>query len=246
MISVMWSRKTEPLCERLVGYDRFVGVQAYQQLGELYRALRLYINCFQLCMKLQGKYYDGRKVRLVYDPAKTPLQRLLLSEVLPASRGHEWKEMVQALDPVRLFEQVKDLQQALFIHSTSALSHSKEVAVVLYNNSLLKSVRQDLLRLTFLPQRWFASRTRTLVNCLQRVHCWSGIGHATIRSRRSGNSLPPGSWPIRSAPVERSCGNYNVCFLIATSRRICAPCSEGCARSERDCEPQWSCSGSRT
>ncbi len=123
-------QKNGDIVRQVVGYDRFVGVQACQQLGELYRGLRLYVNCFQPSMKLQGKHSDGRKVRLVYDGAKTPLQRLLLSEALPASRQHEWKEMAQALDPVRLFEQVKELQQALFIHATSASPRFEETAVV--------------------------------------------------------------------------------------------------------------------
>ena len=35
----------ERLCERLVGYDRLVGEHTYRQLTELYRALRLYVNC---------------------------------------------------------------------------------------------------------------------------------------------------------------------------------------------------------
>ena len=30
------------------------------------------------------------------------------------------------------------------------------------------------------------------------------------------------------------------------ANRICAHCSEGFARSERDCKPRWSCSGRRT
>ena len=43
-----------------------------RQLTELYRALRLYVNCFQPSMKLLSKQRDGKKVRCVYDPAKTP------------------------------------------------------------------------------------------------------------------------------------------------------------------------------
>ncbi len=60
-----------------VGYDRLVGEHAYRQLTELYRALRLYVNCFQPSMKLLSKQREGKQVRCVYDPAKTPLQRLL-------------------------------------------------------------------------------------------------------------------------------------------------------------------------
>jgi hypothetical protein len=86
-ISVLWSKRMARLCERLVGYDRLVGEHAYRQLTELYRALRLYINCFRPSMKLLAKQRDGKKVRCVYDPAKTPLQRLLLSGVLPGQQA---------------------------------------------------------------------------------------------------------------------------------------------------------------
>jgi hypothetical protein len=88
----------ERLCERLVGYDRFIGEHAYRQLTELYRALRLYVNCFQPSLKLQSKQREGKKVRYVYDPAKTPLQRLLLSGVLPTQKQQELIEAAQALE----------------------------------------------------------------------------------------------------------------------------------------------------
>jgi hypothetical protein len=42
------------------------------------------------------------------------VSRLLLSGVLPAHKQHELLEVAQALDPIRLFEQVKQLQQAIF------------------------------------------------------------------------------------------------------------------------------------
>jgi hypothetical protein len=65
-------------------------------------------------MKLLSKQRDGKKVRCVYDPAKTPLQRLLLSGVLPAQKQQELIEVAQALDPIRLFHQGEGLQQAVF------------------------------------------------------------------------------------------------------------------------------------
>ncbi|MFL5652991.1 MAG: hypothetical protein ACJ8CB_02260 [Ktedonobacteraceae bacterium] len=75
-------QKNGAIVRQVVGYDRFVGARAYRQLTELYRVLRLYVNCFQPSMKLQSKQREGKKVRCVYDSAKTPLQRLLLSGVL--------------------------------------------------------------------------------------------------------------------------------------------------------------------
>jgi hypothetical protein len=72
------------------------------------------VNCFQPSMKLLSKQREGKKVRYVYDPAKTPLQRLLQSGVLPAQKQQELLEVAHALDPIRLFEQLKQLQQAVF------------------------------------------------------------------------------------------------------------------------------------
>src|SRR5712691_3035309 len=77
-------QKNGEIVRQVVGYDRLVGEQAYRQLTELYRALRLYVNCFQPSMKLLSKQRDGKKVQCVFDSAKTPLQRLFLSSVLPA------------------------------------------------------------------------------------------------------------------------------------------------------------------
>jgi len=107
-------QKNGAIVRQVVGHDRLVGEHAYRQLTELYRALRLYVNCFQPSMKLLSKQREGKKVRSVYDPAKTPLQRLLQSGVLPAEMQQELLEVAHALDPIRLFQQVEHLQQAIF------------------------------------------------------------------------------------------------------------------------------------
>ncbi len=107
-------QKNGAIVRQVVGYDRLVGEHAYRQLTELYRALRLYVNCFQPSLKLLSKERDGKKVRCVYDPAKTPLQHLILSEVLTAQGQQELLEVAHALDPIRLFQQVEQLQQAVF------------------------------------------------------------------------------------------------------------------------------------
>src|SRR5947209_11412572 len=94
-------QKNGAIVRQVVGYDRLVGEQASRQLTELYRALRLYVNCFQPSMKLR----EGKKVRYVYDSAKTPLQRLLLSGILPVEMRQELTEVARALDPIRLLHQ---------------------------------------------------------------------------------------------------------------------------------------------
>ena len=107
-------QKNGAIVRQVLGYDRLVGEQAYRQLTELYRALRLYVNCFQPSMKLLAKQRAGKKVRYVYDPAKTPLQRLLQSGVLTVEIQQELTEVVQALDPIRLLHQLEQVQQAVF------------------------------------------------------------------------------------------------------------------------------------
>jgi hypothetical protein len=107
-------QKNGAIVRQAVGYDRLVGDQAYRQLTELYRALRLYVNCFQPSMKLLSKQRDGKRVRYVYDPAKSPLQRLILSGTLSAQKGQELTEVAQTLDPIRVLHQLGQLQQAVF------------------------------------------------------------------------------------------------------------------------------------
>ncbi len=83
-ISGLTEQKDGAILRQVMGYDRFAGEHAYRQLTELCRALRLYVNCFQPSMKLLSRQREGEKVRPIYDPAKTPLQRVLLAGVLPA------------------------------------------------------------------------------------------------------------------------------------------------------------------
>jgi hypothetical protein len=70
-------QKKGAVVRQFVGNGRFVGFQASRQLHELYRALRLYVNCFQPSMKLVSKHVEEGNVCRVYDPAKTPLQTAL-------------------------------------------------------------------------------------------------------------------------------------------------------------------------
>ena len=107
-------QKNGNIVRQYVGYDRFEGERAYRQLVELYRALRLYINFFQPSMKLLSKQRDGSKVQRKYQPAQTPLQRLLAAHVLTAEAEARLLAVYHSLDPVRLLQQIVVLQDALW------------------------------------------------------------------------------------------------------------------------------------
>lgn len=107
-------QKNGAVVRQMVGHARLMGELVAQQLGELYRAVRLYVNCFQPSMKLQEKICEEERVRRIYDDAKTPLQRLILSGVLSEARAQELQEAAQTLDPLRLVQQIDELQRALW------------------------------------------------------------------------------------------------------------------------------------
>jgi len=110
-------QKNGAVVRQTIGYDRFEGLQAYKQLSELYRAVRLYFNFFQPSMKLQKKRRENSKTHRIYDTAKTPVQRLYNTRLLKESAVLKLKSINQSLDPVRLLRQVEALQDALWQHA---------------------------------------------------------------------------------------------------------------------------------
>jgi hypothetical protein len=110
-------QKNGVIVRQLVGYDRFESAAAYRQLGEVYRALRLYVNFFQPSMKLREKRRDGMALQRRYDRAQTPWQRLLASGVLDAASTARLTGIFQRLDPVRLRRQLETLLDALWRHA---------------------------------------------------------------------------------------------------------------------------------
>lgn len=138
-------QKNGAVVREAVGYARLVGVQAYDQLGEVYRALRLVVNCFQPSLKLQAKVPMGEQVRRVYDAAQTPLQRLLASGVLSQARQSELSRRVEQIDPLALSEYLDVLRCALLCgtHTTAAHGEGKFVLPLL-RFSLLASTSQPL------------------------------------------------------------------------------------------------------
>jgi hypothetical protein len=122
-------QKNGSIVRHFVGFDRFEGELAYRQLGELYRALRLYVNFFQPSMKLKTKRREGSSVRRSYDQAKTPYQRVVAVQVLDAETARRLEAIARALDPVRLLHQIDTLQDALWRHAIVGLPATKPSAI---------------------------------------------------------------------------------------------------------------------
>ena len=109
--------KNGSVVRRLVGYDRFEGRKAWEALAQLYSVLRMYVNYFQPSLKLIAKERQGAKVSKKYDSAKTPFQRILLSEHISQEKKDRLTMEYDALDPVKLLAQLETLQDGLWKYS---------------------------------------------------------------------------------------------------------------------------------
>ena len=103
--------KNGSVVRRLIGYDRYEGVEAWRALTELYSVLRWYQNFFQPSMKLLRKQRHGAQLRKFYDQAKTPCQRALLSKNVSDEQKGSLERLYPTLDPVALLRKIEQLQQ---------------------------------------------------------------------------------------------------------------------------------------
>ncbi len=106
--------KNGSIVRRLVGYDRYEGMDAWRALADLYAVIRLYVNYFQPSLKLVSKKRDGAKVTKKYDKAQTPCQRLLVSESVSQKTKDALKKEYKKLDPINLLTSIKKYQDAFW------------------------------------------------------------------------------------------------------------------------------------
>jgi hypothetical protein len=176
-------QKNGTVVRQLVGYDRYEGQQAYRQLTELYRAVRLYINFFQPSMKLIAKERDGAKVTKKYDGAKTPYQRLLAVEAVGEAERERLTGIYQALDPVALRQKMETLQRAFWRHAQGVAAET--------------AAGPPQPRGAETPEK----RNVTISNQMASLAAAreEELGH---RYRHSGKARAPHSWRTRPDPFE--------------------------------------------
>jgi hypothetical protein len=112
---------------RLVGYDRYEGVEAWHKLAELYSIMRLYVNFFQPCLRLVSKERQGAKVIKKYDKAKTPYQRLMSCKTFSEEQRKILMGQYNKLDPLKLLKELQAKQEEFWQYAwTSAENNQKE------------------------------------------------------------------------------------------------------------------------
>jgi len=118
-------QKNGQIVRRLIGYDRYEGVEAARAMAELYAVIRLYTNFFQPSMRLVSKSRDGAKVRRLYDKPRTPYERVLLASEVASTIKGSLRRQYHSLDPVALLKAINDLQDALWAYGYRESSSRK-------------------------------------------------------------------------------------------------------------------------
>lgn len=111
--------KNGSIVRRLIGYERYEGIESWQRLSTLYRVSRLYVNFFQPCLKLVSKDRDGARVRKRYERAQTPYERVLRSNFVSEDRKVLLQELFDTLDPLLLLKEIERMQSELWNSATT-------------------------------------------------------------------------------------------------------------------------------
>lgn len=191
--------KNGSVVRRLVGYDRYEGMEAWHALTALYGVLRLYVNFFQPSVKLLSKERKEGRTTKRYDKAQTPYQRILGS----AAVGEEGKDKLRAsyegLDPVVILQDLEHLQDRFWehAHKKGSLAPGIEVAYELIVNNTPVSVATPSA-----PHGATSPAARKAVRTY----------------RRTRKSSPPRTWRTRIDPFGEVWGQIQLQMKIDPSR----------------------------
>ncbi len=111
---------------RLVGYDRYEGVEAWHKLAELYSIMRLYVNFFQPCFRLVSKNRQGAKVFKKYDKAKTPYQRLMNCKTFSEEQRKILMAQYKKLDSLKLLKELQEKQEEFWQYAWVSTENNKK------------------------------------------------------------------------------------------------------------------------
>lgn len=116
-------QKNGSVVRRLVGYRRLEGMAAAETLARLYASSRLFVNFFQPSFKLAEKKRVGARVSKRYHAPETPCARLLQSDSVPDDMKERLRAVAITLDPLRLLDEIRAVQQQLAGLAAGAVPH---------------------------------------------------------------------------------------------------------------------------
>ena len=108
---------------KLMGWERYDSKAAVEAMNGVYRQeLRLWMNLYLPSVKLVKKTRVGSKLRRVYSPAQTPLDRVLTSGQADAKKLAELKKLRSTLDPFELSKSIDGKLEKVYALANRRLS----------------------------------------------------------------------------------------------------------------------------
>lgn len=107
-------QKNWSVVRRTLGYGRFDSFGQLEMINRLYLVLRLFTNYFQPVMTLLSKKRTGAKLSRRYNPAQTPYQRVMSSELVPQEVKARLTAEYLSLNPAELRRKILALQDSLY------------------------------------------------------------------------------------------------------------------------------------
>ena len=117
------------------------------------------MNYFQPSLKLIAKERQGAKVSKKYDSAKTPFQRILLSEHISQEKKDRLTKEYNALDPVKLLAQLETLQDGLWKYSWHKTGRVDANNVITKENAIDQGIAQPGVPAN--PNRFYRASKKT-------------------------------------------------------------------------------------
>jgi len=142
-------QKNSSLVRAYLGQERFDTVAHTEALNRYYDGMWLYYNCFQPVMRLRAKEIlpttNGiPQIRRRFDPAQTPLDRLLATQTLTTKQAAALKVLRRDTNPLRLIRQLYQQRDALFELPQAASDLTEDVRQTLYSQNLYQGENQTI------------------------------------------------------------------------------------------------------
>ena len=100
---------------RVLGYERYDSPAAFDAIQDLYRhELRLFQNLFLPSLKLLRKVRIGSRLKRVYTPPQTPLQRLRSCPQADPEKMASWEHLLASLDPFALSRTIEKKLEVIY------------------------------------------------------------------------------------------------------------------------------------
>lgn len=106
-------QKNYTVPRRFLGYARYDTEKELVIIKEILKLVEVYVNFFMPSKKLVSKERIGNKTKKIYDTAKTPYQRLLLSGIMKDYQKSRLQSLYDSLNPMDLRRKIHRLTEKL-------------------------------------------------------------------------------------------------------------------------------------